>query len=251
MKNKTAILVQKEFKELLFSSRGILFFLLVAVILSLFSLLLVTNTELSLLDNAQALYMMGGIVLALMMLVAAVYGSDAIAGERERHTLETLLVTPLTLKNIVVSKLWFSVILYCMLFLLSLPYFIAVGSSGQNLITGLVYLFGIGLMLSLIYTSVALFVSLRIHSFKNAILLNLAIVIFSASVILVSPAMRQSGPGKIMDYLNPFADAINTLDSVIIDSEPLSVQVLRLAMIFGFTFMAVLLAVAGTKKELE
>ena len=250
MKNKTVILVQKELKELLLSSKGILFFLLVAVILSLFSLLLVTNTELSLLDNAQALYMMGGIVLALMILISAVYGSDAIAGERERHTLETLLVTPLTLKNIVVSKLWFSIVLYCMLFLLSLPYFIAVGSSGQNMFIGLVYLFGIGLMLSLIYSSVSLFVSLHIRSFKNAMLLNLAVVIFSASVILVSPAMRQSGPGKIMDYLNPFADAINTLDSVIIDSEPFSMQALRLAMIAGFAIVTVLVAVAGAKKEI-
>jgi len=250
MKNKIIILLQKELKELFFSAKGIFFFLAVSIILSLFSLLLVTNTELSLLDNAQALYMISGIVLALMMLISAVYGSDSIAGERERHTLETLLVTPLTLRSIVISKLSFSIVLYSMLFMLGVPYFIAVGSSGQNMMTGLLYLFIIGLMLSLIYSSIAIFISLRMRSFKNAMLLNLAVVLLSASVILVSPAMRQSALGKIMDYLNPFADAINTLDSVIIDSEPFSMQALRLAMIAGFAIVTVLVTVTGAKKEI-
>jgi len=249
MKSKTAILVQKELKELFFSAKGMMFFLTVSVILSLFSLLLVTNTELSLLDNAQALYMMSGIVLALMMLICAVYGSDAVAGERERHTLETLLVTPLTLHGIVVAKLWFSAVLYLLLFLLAVPYFVAVGSSGQNMFIGLVYLFGVGLMLNLIYSAIAIFVSQRMRSFKASMLVNLAIIVLSASPIFISPVMRQSSLGRMMDYLNPFANAINTLDSVIIDSEPFTIQALRLAMIAGFAIFAIMIAIIGAKRE--
>jgi len=124
-----------------------------------------------------------------------------------------------------------------------------VGSSGQNMMTGLIYLFIIGLMLNLIYSSVAIFISLRIRSFKNSMLLNLAVVLLSASVILVSPAMRQSRLGKIMDYLNPFADAINTLDSVIIDREPFSIQALRLVIIAGFALLTVVITIASAKKE--
>ncbi len=249
MKNGVYVLIRKELKELFYSVKGLFFFLAVSLILSLFSLLLITNTELSLLDNAQALYMISGIVLALMMLISVVYGSDAIAGERERYTLETLLITPLTMKDIVTAKLGFGVFLYMLLFAIAAPYIIAVGSSGQNMTTGLLYLFAIGLMLSLLYSAVGIFVSQRIRSFKNSLLVNLAIVLLSASPILISPALRQSSIGKIADYLNPFADAINTLDAVIIDSEPFSMQTLRLAMIAGVTLIIVATTIAGAKKE--
>ncbi|HHH20520.1 MAG TPA: ABC transporter, partial [Nitratifractor sp.] len=214
------VLIKKEFHELFFSVKGLFYFLVVSVILSLFSALLVTNTELSLLDNAQALYMISGIILALMMLISSVYGSDAIAGERERRTLETLLITPIGASEIALSKLAFSSLLYFLLFLIGLPYFIAIGSSGQNVAVGLVYLFFIGWMLSIIYTSIAIYISQNVNSLKNSMMITLAIVLISATPLIISPAMRKAGLGKVMDYLNPFGDAVNTLDSVIIDSEP-------------------------------
>lgn len=242
-------LIKKEFGELFFSVKGLFYFLAVSVILSLFSILLVTNTELSLLDNAQALYMISGIVLALMMLISSVYGSDAIAGERERRTLETLLVTPTGAKQIILSKLAFSSFLYFLLFFIGLPYFVAVGSSGQNVVIGLVYLFFIGWMLSIIYTSVAILISQYVNSMKNSLMIMLAIVLISSTPLLISPAMRKAGFGKIMDFINPFGDAINTLDSVIIDSEPFSVQAIRMGIILIYAIVSIVIVVKTTKKE--
>jgi ABC-type transport system involved in multi-copper enzyme maturation permease subunit len=244
-------LMKKEMMELFYSTRGLLFFLLISVVLSAFSLMLVTNTELSLLDNAQALYMMSGIVLVLTMLIAAVYGSDAIAGERERRTLSVLLVTPLNLQSIVRAKLCFVLLLYVAIYLVGLPYFIAVGSSGQNLLEGLIYLFFLGVMLSLIFSAVGIYVSLRATSYKAAQTIMLVIVLFSASPLLLSASLRQSTLGRVADYINPFADAVNTLDAVIIDSEPFSLQLLRLGILAVITLLAVVLPLYRAKKELS
>jgi hypothetical protein len=66
----------KESVQMLRSQRGLLWLLVYSGLLSAFSVLLVSNTELSLLDNAQVVYMMAGSVMAAGALVAAIFGSD-------------------------------------------------------------------------------------------------------------------------------------------------------------------------------
>jgi hypothetical protein len=56
-------IVQKESAQMLCSQRGLLWLLAYSGLFSGFSLLLVSNTELSLLDNAQVVYMMAGTIL--------------------------------------------------------------------------------------------------------------------------------------------------------------------------------------------
>ena len=82
----TVLIARKEGRELLLSFRGLAWILAMTVALSVFDLLFVSNTELSLLDNAQVVYAMVGIVTALGALLAVVVGTDTVAGERERGT---------------------------------------------------------------------------------------------------------------------------------------------------------------------
>jgi hypothetical protein len=70
----------KESAQMLRSQRGLLWLLAFSGLLSAFSLLLVSNAELSLLDNAQVVYMMSGTVLAAGALLTVILGSDAYAG---------------------------------------------------------------------------------------------------------------------------------------------------------------------------
>ena len=57
---------------------------------------------------------------------------------------------------------------------------------------------------------------------------------FSASPLLLSPGLRNSLIGKTIDMVNPFACAINSYDSMIIDSEPFSVQLIRFLVVLIF-----------------
>ena len=103
--NPGLILVKREFQEDFKASRGAVFLVIAALVLSAFAVLLVSNTELSLLDNAQAVYMMAGIIIALAALVAVIRGSDGFAGERDRQTLEPLLLAPINGPGLAAAKL--------------------------------------------------------------------------------------------------------------------------------------------------
>lgn len=224
----TILIAKKESGELLGSGRGLAWMLALSVILSVLALLLVSNAELSLLDNAQVVYMVMGTITALGGLFAIVLGSDAIAGEKERGTLIPLLLSPITTTHIILGKMSGQVMAWALMYALSLPYLWAVGSSGQNLAQAIAYLALFGTPVVLGFGFYAIGLSARFGNVRTALLTALITLILLASPLLLGPSLRQSAIGKLFDAVNPFSAALNTFDSVVIDSQPLSMQLGRL-----------------------
>ncbi len=232
-------LIRKECMEEVFSSRGLLFYVLGCAVLSVFSVLLVSNTELSLLDNAHAVYMMTGIVISLSSLIAVIQGSDGFAGERERETLETLLLSPVSSKEIALGKLANVLFAWLIFFVISIPYLWAVGSTGQNLGLAIGYLFVAGSLLSLIFGGFTLALSAKMKTFKGVLSVGFTLFLLLSGVpTILGPSLRQNSIGKIADLVNPFANALNMLDSVVIDSQGLPSQIPYLMVIIGYSLVA-------------
>jgi ABC-2 type transport system permease protein len=232
-------LIKKECIEEISSSRGAALYLAGCGVLSVFSLLLVSNTELSLLDNAQAVYMMSAIIIALALLIAVIRGSDGFAGERERETLETLLITPVSPAEIAIAKLMGLLFSWLVVFVFSMPYLWAVGSKGQNLLPALIYLFVSGTLLVVIFGGFMLALSARMKTFKGALSIGLTAFLLAGSPILLGPSLRQSTVGRFIDLINPFANALNMLDSVVVDSLGVLFQIIPLTILVSYTIAAI------------
>jgi ABC-type transport system involved in multi-copper enzyme maturation permease subunit len=244
----TGALLRKELREGVVSIRSAGLYLTAAAILSVFSILLVSNTELSLLDNAQAVYLICGIVLAMGLLVAVVRGSDSFAGERERQTLELLLLAPVRGRQIALTKLGGTLLAWVLTFVLAIPYVWAVGSTGQNLAPALVYLFVSGALLTLIFSGVTLIVSTRTRSLAAALSVGLTLFLLFGSPVVLGPSLRQSGVGRIIDWINPFAHGLNMLDSVVVDSQGISFQLAHLGVMAGYAAVIVWLVSLTTRR---
>lgn len=223
MKTQWAI-IQKESTQMLCSQRGLLWLLAFSGLLSALSLLMISNTELSLLDNAQVVYMMSGTILAAGALLAAILGADAYAGEKERSTLLPLLCAPVSVNALLTGKVLGLLTVWGILFVTATPYLWAVGESGQNLGLAVVYLalFGTPVVLGFGYLAMAL--SARTGSVLTSLLSTITVLMLSASPLLIGPGLRSTIIGRAMDAINPFAGALNTFDSVIIDSDPFTAQ---------------------------
>jgi len=248
--NALLTLIKREFQEDFQASRGAVFLLIATVVLSSFAVLLVSNTELSLLDNAQAVYMMAGIIIALAALVAVIRGSDGFAGERDRETLEPLLLAPITGRRLAEAKLCGLLCSWLVLFILALPYLWAVGSTGQNLLPAVQYLFLTGTLMVLLFGGAALALSAKMRSFKGVLSLGLALLLFLGSPIVLGPSLRQSYVGRMLDLANPLAGALNTLDSVIIDSQGVALQLVRLTIMIAYS-LAVLWFLKAVTRRIE
>ncbi|MFW5489975.1 MAG: ABC transporter permease [Desulfovibrio sp.] len=246
--NTAITIARKESAQMLLSRRGILWLTTFSAVLSVFSLLLVSNTELSLLDNAQVVYMMAGTVLAAGSLLAAIQGSDGYAGERERGTLVPLLCAPVRPGGLLEGKAAGMLAAWGVMYAMSVPYLWAVGANGQNLGAALLYLalFGTPVVLGFGYLALAL--SARTGSVMTSLLGTVTLLMLAASPLVVGPSLRSSAVGRILDAVNPFAGALNTLDSVIIDGDPFSAQVFRLFLVAAWLVLCLLLARRNTAR---
>ena len=235
-------IVGKESAQMLRSQRGLLWLLAFCGLLSAFSLLLVSNTELSLLDNAQVVYMMSGTVLAAGAMLAVILGSDAYAGEKERGTLVPLLCAPVGVNALLIGKALGLLSAWSVMFAVATPYLWAVGASGQNLGAAVFYLalFGTPVVLGFGYLAMAL--SARTGSVLASLLSTLTLLMLAASPLLIGPGLRNTAIGRTLDAINPFAGALNTFDSVIIDSEPFFAQVARLLLVVVWLGLCLLAA---------
>jgi ABC-type transport system involved in multi-copper enzyme maturation permease subunit len=232
----------KESTQMLRSQRGLMGLLIFSGLLSAFSLLLVSNTELSLLDNAQVVYMMAGTVLAVGALLAAILGSDAYAGEKERGTLVPLLCSPVSTNALLAGKTLGMLSAWFIMFVAAMPYLWAVGASGQNLGAALFYLalFGTPVVLGFGFLAIAL--SARTGSVLASLMSTITLLVLAASPLLIGPGLRGTTIGRVLDAVNPFAGALNTFDSVIIDSEPFSAQIARLLLVAVWLISCVMVA---------
>lgn len=235
----TSLIARKEAGELLLSLRGLTWLMAMTGALSVFGLLLVSDTELSLLDNAQVVYDMAGIVTALGGLLALVVGIDSVAGERERGSLIPLLLTPASRDAILAGKLGGVAIAWAVMFALALPYLWAVGSTGQNPWDGMLVLAVLGSPVVLGFGFFGIGLGARLASVRAGLLTGLIALVLSAGPLLLGPSLRQSAIGRAFDAVNPFSAAVNAYDAVIIDSQAVFAQwphVAVAAVWLAFTF---------------
>ena len=220
----STLVARKELGELILSARGLLWLLMASVGMSAFALLLVSNTELSLLDNAQVVYDMLGIVTALGSLLALISGIDMLGGERERHTLVPLLLAPINRDDILRAKLTAIFGAWIVMSLVSAPYVWAVGSTGQNLFKAYLAMAVLGTPVVLIFGFFGLWLGARIQQTVAAYMSGLIVIVVAASPLVLGPALRQSTIGRVFDAINPFSAAVNAYDAMVIDSMSLFSQ---------------------------
>lgn len=235
------LITAKERRALLNHQRGLTWLLVYSLMLSAFALLLISNRELSLLENAQVIYMMAATVTASGALIAVILGADSFAGERERGTLVPLLTAPVTTTQLLMGKALGLLAAWSLMYTLALPYLWAVGAGGQNLVATLfcLALFGTPVVLGFGYLAMAL--SARTGNVLGSLVSGLVVTLFAASPVLIGPGLRSSTIGRAIDAINPFAGALNTYDSVIIDSDPFGSQLPRLLLVIvwlALTFSA-------------
>ncbi|MHB1217666.1 MAG: ABC transporter permease subunit [Alphaproteobacteria bacterium] len=246
--SSVSLIARKEAGELLLNVRGLAWLMAMAVALSAFGLLLVSNTELSLLDNAQVVYDMAGIVTALGSLLAMVVGIDTIAGERERGSLVPLLLTPVARDTILAGKLGGVAIAWTTMYVLAVPYLWAIGSTGQNLLDGMLTLALLGTPVVLGFGFFGMGLGAALSSARAGLLTGLIVLVVSASPLLLGPSLRQSAVGRAFDAVNPFSAAVNAYDAVLIDSKTVFMQWPHIAVAVVWLILTLWLARAGFQR---
>src|SRR5688572_16359981 len=93
-----------ELKELWMGGKAPVLLLIFSVLLGIMTWVMASNSELSLIPPQEMTYETLKAAIAVALFISLIVGADSISGERERSTLEGLLLTPTSRRQIVFGK---------------------------------------------------------------------------------------------------------------------------------------------------
>lgn len=167
------IVLQQELRDLWLGGRGLVLSFAFSLLMSLIAYLVATNQALNLLEQNEAVNLCLQVAVATGALLSLLTAADAVSGERERGTLESLLVTPVSRRSIAVGKLLAALSLWLAAFAISVPYiwFLGrgIGIVSTALATGLV----VGTILAVFLCSLGIVTSLLAGSNRVSLSLSL------------------------------------------------------------------------------
>jgi ABC-2 type transport system permease protein len=215
---------KKELQGELYTWKSMTWLVIASLLFSFTSYLLLTDRELSLLDQTELMLLFGQIIIGVALLIITIDASSIITAEFENETAESLFLTPLSLKDFLAGKFLASLTLWVFLFVVSLPY-IFVTSSGSHLT--LEFIGYIALLGTLGLTGVIAFIfaiSLLLRSTKNTLTTSLIIILVLTTPALFSTALKNNGPSQLLSQINPIDNIFLSLDNVLVDYQTTLLQ---------------------------
>jgi hypothetical protein len=201
------LVLKRELTDLWVSGKALNLLLLYSMMLGLMLYTYSLNPELSLAPPGEAVYELLKNSIAFSIFVGLIIGADSISGERDRSTLESLLLTPVNRRHIIIAKLLAGISPWPAAYLIVLP-FLYVLAQGNDVLGPAMFWGAItGTVLVLGYTGLGMFVSFWSGSNKISYFVSLSIY----ALHLVPVELTGDGvdiAGEILQWLNPLS-AVN------------------------------------------
>ena len=165
------------------------------------------NTELSLIPPKEAVYEMLKNAMAVAMFVALIIGADTLSGERDRATLESLLLTPANRRQVIVGKFLAAFSIWPAAYVIAIPYLYVLAQGDEVLAPALFWGAITGTILVIGYTGMGMLVSF--WSGTNKVSYFIGLGIYAALLIPAElPGKSAGAAGQFLQWVNPAA-AVN------------------------------------------
>jgi ABC-2 type transport system permease protein len=197
------VVAGQELRDLWIGGRGLALSIAFSLLLSVIAYLVATNRALNFLEQRESVNLTLQVAIAVGTLLALLVAADSVSGERERGTLEALLLAPVSRRQIAVGKLLAAASLWVAAFVITVPYvwFLGrgVGIVGDALWTGIV----VGTLLAVFLTSLGLLISTFTASNRVSVSISffLLLALFAPTQL---PSSAQKGwAGELLLRVNP------------------------------------------------
>ena len=227
--SSSRVVCRQELRDLWLSGRGLPLLLAFSLLLSVTSYLVASNQALNFLEQRESVNLTLQMAVAVGGLMVLLVAGDGVSGERERETLETLLLTSVPTRSLVLGKAAAALSLWVAAYAVTAVYVISLGRGVGIAGTALVAGFVVGTLLSLFLVGLGLFVSVLSSSnrFSLSVSLFALLALFAPSQM---PTAAQNGwAGNLLLHVDPFTAGLQYLSKVIVDAHGLGTELLWLA----------------------
>jgi ABC-2 type transport system permease protein len=187
-----------------------------SLLLGAVTYLTATNRLLNYLEQRESVNLLLQVAVGVGVLVTMVVSADAVSGERERGTLETLLLTPVSRRQLLAGKLLGALTLWTAALLVTVPYLWvlgrAVGATGPALLAGAV----VGTLLAVGLAALGLVFSGLAGSNRTSLAGSLLLLLALFAPTQLPAGARQGKLGDLLLRLNPVASGEHYLGAVLV-----------------------------------
>jgi len=211
------IVAAQELRDLWLGPRGPVVLLVYSVLLSVLAYLSAGNADLNLLDARESVGVLVQVAITVGALAALVAGADAIAGERERGTLEHLLLTPTPLSNIIIGKLVAALSVWFAAMVVAIPYVISLGDGPGVSADGVAVLIVAGSLIGVALAGLGLAVSAVASSNRVSIAVSIVILLVLAAPSQLPQTASRGALGDVLIRANPVSAGLRLASNVLVD----------------------------------
>ncbi len=218
------VVTAQELRDLWLGGRGLVLSFAFSLLLSVIAYLVATNHALNFLEQRESVNLTLQVAIAVGALLALLVGADAVSGERERGTLESLLLTPVSRFEITLGKLLAALSLWLAALVLTVPYvwFLGrgVGLVGDAVLSGLL----VGTLLAVFLASFGVLIS--VFASSNRVSLSLSLLVLLALFVPTQlPSSAQQGwAGDLLLRLNPMTAGEHYVGKIVTNGHAWSVD---------------------------
>jgi ABC-2 type transport system permease protein len=243
----------RELSDLWIGGKALYLILAYSVFLGFQAYSQVKTSETSIIPPREMVFATLQVVFYIGGLIGMIIGADSISGERERGTLEALLLTPISRRQIILGKFLAGLSPWPIALLIAIPFLkmLAQGDAvfGQSLYWGGL----VGTLLAIGFTGLGMLVSFWSNSNKASFFVSVGIYL----VILLPttwPGRAVRGfVAKFFQRMNPLEGTNELLEKILVNNRPAAQYAdwLRTPEVFAAVVVAILVLYAGSRLRID
>lgn len=247
------LVFRQELDDLWVGGKALNLLILFAVLMSITAFLLATNSELSLTPPRLMIVITIQSAITLGVFIGLVIAAECLSGERERATLEPLLLAPAGRRQIVIGKMLAALSPWPIAFAFCMPYVITLAQGDLALWPGLAWGAVLGTLVTVVFTAIGVLVSIYSGSSRTSLFVGLLIYIGALLPAQLPGEFQDSPAGAVVQAIDPLEAVRIFLMKGFVDVRPVEElwPLLYVPVIFLVLLLAAILVVAAPRLELE
>jgi ABC-2 type transport system permease protein len=213
----TTVLGQ-ELRDLWIGGRALVLSVAFSLLLSVIAYLVATNQALNFLEQRESVNVTLQVAIAVGSLLVLLTAADSISGERERATLESLLVTPVSRLGLTAGKQLAALSLWIAAFVITIPYvwFLGrgIGLVDEALLTGLV----VGTLLAIVLASLGIIISVFSGSNRVSLSVSLFLLLALFAPTQLPSSAQQGWAGELLLRLNAITAGEHYVGRIVVNA---------------------------------
>ena len=212
------IVFTKELHELWIGGRALTLLLIYSLLLGIQTYVLASNSELSLIPPNEMVYETLKGAIAVGIFISLIIGADSISGERERATLEGLLLTPTNRRQIVLGKFLAAASPWPAALLIAIPYMTVLAQGDAVLRPAILWGALIGTVLAPAFTGLGMLISYWCNTNKTSLFVSLGVYILMLLPAQLPGRAQTGAAGSLLQQVNPMASHAHYLSKVLVNN---------------------------------